>query len=109
MRPHGPLAALCSRCAGTLPFADHVPYPSHTLESPLVELREDLSIEVQPVKTLDWQVKNLRRKVIPMVKVLLRSDLVEKVMWEPEKSLKRSQPLLIKEQGRPKISRANFL
>ena len=82
---------------------------SHTLQAPLVELRGHLSFEVQPVKILDRQVKMLRRKVIPMVKVLLRSDLVQKVTWEPEKLLKRSQPLLIQEQGKPKISRTKFL
>ena len=60
MRPHGPLAKLCSRCAGTLPLADHVPDPSHKLEAPLVELREDFSFEVQPVKILDRQVKKIR-------------------------------------------------
>ena len=87
----------------------NVPDPSHTLEASLVELREHLSFEVQPVKILDQQVKTLRRKVIPMVKVLLRSDLVQKVTWEPEKLLKRSQPLLIQDQGKPKISRTKFL
>ena len=53
VRLHGPLAKLCSRCVSTLSLADHVPDPSHTLEAPLAELREDFSFEVQPVKILD--------------------------------------------------------
>ena len=109
VRLHGPLAVLCGQRAGTLPLADHVPDPALTLNAPLAELREDLSFEVQPVKILNRQVKKLRRQVIPMVKVLLTIELVKKVTWEPEKSLKRNQPLLIQEQGKLKISRTKFL
>ena len=47
--------------------------PSHILETPPVELREDLSFEVQPVGILDRREKVLRNKVVPMVKVLWRS------------------------------------
>ena len=43
--------------------------PSHVLKSPTVELKEDLSFEVRPVKIIDQKLKELRNKVIPMVKV----------------------------------------
>ena len=42
----------------------------HVLEAPLVELRDDLSFEVQLVGIVDQRLKVLRNKVIPMVKVL---------------------------------------
>ena len=55
------------------------PNPSHVLETPPVELREDLSFEIQPVGFLDHKKKVLRNKVVPMVKVLWRSDRVEEI------------------------------
>ena len=48
--------------------------PSHVLEAPPIELEEDLSFEVQPIAIMDQEMKQLRNKVIPMVKVLWRSD-----------------------------------
>ena len=52
---------------------------SHVLEAPSIELNDDLSFEVQPVGIIDQRMKELRNKVIPMVKVLWRSDTVEKM------------------------------
>jgi len=43
--------------------------PSHVLEVQLVELREDMSYEVQPVEIMDRQVRKLRSKDITSVKV----------------------------------------
>ena len=62
--------------------------PSHVLEAPPVELREDRSFEVQPVRIFDQRIKELRNKVIPMVKVLRRSDRVEEMTWETEVSMR---------------------
>ena len=53
--------------------------PSHVLEAPPVELRNDLSFEVQPIEIVDQRMKELRNKVIPMVKVLWRSDRVDEM------------------------------
>ena len=46
---------------------------SHVLETPPVELREDLSFKVQPVGILDHIEKVLRNKVVSMVKILWRN------------------------------------
>ena len=62
--------------------------PSHVLEAPPIELREDLSFEVQPVRIVDQRKKELKNKVIPMVKVLWRSDRVEEMTWETEASMR---------------------
>ena len=62
--------------------------PSHVLEAPLVELKEDLSIEVQLMGIIDQKLKELRNKVIPMVKVLWRRDTVEEMTWETESSMR---------------------
>ena len=58
--------------------------PSHVLEAPTFELQEDLSFKVQLVDVNDREMKRLRSKVIPMVKVLWRSDSVEEMTWETE-------------------------
>ena len=44
--------------------------PSHVLEAPLIELREDLSFEVQPIDIVDQRMEVLRNEVILMVKLL---------------------------------------
>ena len=44
--------------------------PSHVLETPPIELKEYLSFEVQLVAIVAQEMKQLRNKVIPMVKVL---------------------------------------
>ena len=62
--------------------------PSHVLEAPLVELKEDLSFEMQLVDIVDQKLKELRNKVIPMVKVLWRNDTIEEMMWNTEASIR---------------------
>ena len=51
--------------------------PSHVLETPKIELRDDLSYEEQPVQILGREEKELRNKTISLVKVLWRNHLVE--------------------------------
>ena len=47
-----------------------------------MELNEDLTFEEEPVAIVDYQVRQLRSKVIPMVKVLWRSNSVEEHTWK---------------------------
>ena len=68
--------------------------PSYILEAPLIELEEDLSFEVQPVTIVDQEMKQLRSKVIPMVKVLWRSDTIEEMTWEMDASMRNHYPYL---------------
>ena len=63
--------------------------PSHVLKTLLVELKGDLSFVVQPVEILDYREKILRNKVVPMVKVLWRSDRVEKMTGETKASMRK--------------------
>ena len=72
----------------------YVPDPSHILEAPPIELEEDLSFEVQPVVIVDQELKQLRSKVVPMVKVLWKSTLIEELTWEPEAFMKNHYPYL---------------
>ena len=49
----------------------YISSPEHVLEADEVQVREDLTMSVGPVRILDSQVKQLRGKEIRTVKVLL--------------------------------------
>ena len=51
--------------------------PSHVIEAPEIELKDDLSYEEQPVQILGREEKELRNKTISLVKVLWKNHLVE--------------------------------
>ena len=68
--------------------------PSQVLEALPVEFREDLSFKVQPVEIVDQRSKVLRNKVIPMVKVLWKSDRIEEMTWETKVSMRSRYPFL---------------
>ena len=68
--------------------------PSHVLKALPIKLKEDLLFKVQPVGIIDQKLKELRNKVISMVKVLWRSDTIEKMKWETEASMRDRYPYL---------------
>ena len=70
----------------------YVPDPSHVLQSQAVELSEDLTCEEYPVAIVDRQVRQLRTKEIPMVKVLWGNHTVEDCTWETEAAMLESYP-----------------
>ena len=51
--------------------------PSHVVSSETVELSPNLTYEEEPVEILAWEVKELRNKKIPLVKVLWRNHKIE--------------------------------
>nr|CAD1837485.1 unnamed protein product [Ananas comosus var. bracteatus] len=69
-------------------------FPSHVLEAIPVELREDLSFEEQPVKTLAREVKKLRNRDIPYVKVLWSNHGEREATWELQSALQERYPHL---------------
>ncbi|KAK5773466.1 hypothetical protein PVK06_049772 [Gossypium arboreum] len=68
--------------------------PSHVITIENVEIRPDLSYEEEPVEILAREVKELRNKRIPLVKVLWRSHSVEEATWEPEETMRSQYPHL---------------
>ena len=72
----------------------YIPDPSHILVTPPVELEEDLAFEVQPVAIVDQEMKQVRSKVFPIVKVLWRNYSVEEMTWETEASMRNHYPYL---------------
>ena len=58
--------------------------PSHVLQPQVVELNEDLTYEEYPMAIGNRQVRQLRTKVIPMVKDLWSNHTAEDCTWETE-------------------------
>ena len=54
--------------------------PSHVFSLETIELRPDLTYEEEPVEILAREVKELRNKRIPLVKVLWRNHKTEEAM-----------------------------
>ncbi|KAK6138809.1 hypothetical protein DH2020_027448 [Rehmannia glutinosa] len=74
----------------------YVANPSHILTNEPIELKTDLSYEEIPVKTLLREVKKLRNKEIPLVKVLWRSQSIEEATWEREDKMRAKYPDLFR-------------
>ena len=68
--------------------------PTHIISTEEVEVRPDLTFREELVQILDRDVKVLRRKTIPLVKVLWRNRSFEEAMWEPEEAMRQQYPHL---------------
>ncbi|KAD5508448.1 hypothetical protein E3N88_16151 [Mikania micrantha] len=67
-----------------------------TLRTPLEEIQVDerLNFKEEPVEILERQVKKLRRKRIPIVKVKWNAKRGPEFTWEPEADMKKKYPNL---------------
>ena len=63
--------------------------PSHVVFSETIELRPNLMYEEEPVEILAQEVKELRKKRIPLVKVLWRNHKTGEVTWESEEVIRQ--------------------
>ncbi|KAA3473747.1 Retrotransposable element Tf2 protein type 1 [Gossypium australe] len=68
--------------------------PSHVVAVEEIEVNPDLTMEEEPVQILDRDVKVLRRKSVPLVKVLWQNHGVEEATWEPEDMMRQQYPQL---------------
>ncbi|KAG8474862.1 hypothetical protein CXB51_031586 [Gossypium anomalum] len=68
--------------------------PTHVMPVAEVEVQTDLTFEEEPVQILDRDVKVLRRKSVPLVKVLCRNHGREEATWEPEEVMQQQYPHL---------------
>ncbi|XP_021728751.1 uncharacterized protein LOC110695834 [Chenopodium quinoa] len=68
--------------------------PSHVIPVDSVTIEPNLTFKEWPVKILDRQDRTLRRKVVPLVKVLWRSQKHEEATWETEEFMRRKYPEL---------------
>ncbi|KAK5832718.1 hypothetical protein PVK06_016521 [Gossypium arboreum] len=79
--------------------------PSHVVPMEEIEVRTDLTFEEEPIQILDREVKVLRRKSVPLVKVLWRNHGREEATWESEETMRQQYPQLF---GSGKFRGRNF-
>ncbi|KAA0035748.1 pol protein [Cucumis melo var. makuwa] len=75
----------------------YVSDPSHVVDYEPLEIDENLSYTEQPVEVLAREVKMLRNREIPLVKVLWRNHRVEEATWEQEDDMRSRYPELFEE------------
>ncbi|KAA3488028.1 ABC transporter G family member 33-like [Gossypium australe] len=66
--------------------------PTNIVPVEEIEVRLDLTFEEDPVQILDRDVKILRRKSIPLVKVLWHNHSPVEATWEPEDAMRQQYP-----------------
>ncbi|XP_022933356.1 uncharacterized protein LOC111440702 [Cucurbita moschata] len=71
--------------------------PMHILHYEDLELKKDLSYEEQLMKILAREVRSLRSRDIPFVKVLWKNQQASEATWEREEEFKREYPYLFRE------------
>ena len=67
--------------------------PSHIIESDIVQLRDNLTYETNPMRIDDRRIKQLRDKQISLVKVIW-SDVTGDATWELEDKMREQYPVL---------------
>ncbi|KAM1023861.1 hypothetical protein ACFX2A_045679 [Malus domestica] len=72
----------------------YVSDPSHVIPPQPLEINPDLTYDEEPVTLLDWKDKELRNKIVRLVKVLWRNHSVEKATWETEDRMREMYPHL---------------
>ena len=68
--------------------------PSHVIRHEPLQLRNDLTYEEKPIEVLDQREKQLRNKVISMVKVLWANHSTSEATWEVEDQMRLKYPHL---------------
>ncbi|XP_027154858.1 uncharacterized protein LOC113754806 [Coffea eugenioides] len=74
------------------------PDPTHVLKPEEIDIDESLTYEEIPVQILDRKVKELRTKLIPLVKVLWRYHEIEEATWEVEEDIRAKYLELFSDQ-----------
>ncbi|XP_052117424.1 uncharacterized protein LOC127747497, partial [Arachis duranensis] len=72
----------------------YTPDASHVLEPESVQLRENLTLSVAPVRIDDTSIKRLRGKEVSLVKVAWSRGTVEEHTWELESEMRTDYPYL---------------
>ncbi|XP_058733171.1 uncharacterized protein LOC131604767 [Vicia villosa] len=76
----------------------YVPYPSHMIHMDDVQVRENLTVETMPIRITDREIKSLRGKDIPLVKVVWTGTTGESMTWEMERKMRDSYPELFERE-----------
>ena len=72
----------------------YVADPSHVLDFSQLKVAPDLSVPEYPVRVIDRRVQQLRRKQIPLVKVIWQNRVGGEATWEREDEMQEQFPYL---------------
>ncbi|XP_057720869.1 uncharacterized protein LOC130935241 [Arachis stenosperma] len=72
----------------------YTPDASHVLEPEPIQVREDLTLPVIPVRIDDTNIKRLRGKEVSLVKVAWSRAGIEEHTWELESDMRKDYPHL---------------
>ena len=72
----------------------YVPDPDHIVSHGPLQIQQDMSYTEEPMKILDRKEKQLRSKIISLVKVLWRNQYIEEATWELEEEMRKNYPQL---------------
>jgi len=72
----------------------YVTDPDHVISYRSLQIQEDMSYTKEPVQNLDCKEKQLRSKIIFLIKVLWRSQHIEDAIWELEDEMRKNYPHL---------------
>ncbi|KAL4030361.1 hypothetical protein IC575_008597 [Cucumis melo] len=75
----------------------YVADPTHVVDFEPLQISENLSYEEQPVEVLAREVKKLRSREIPLVKILWQNHGVEEATWEKEEDMRAQYPELFED------------
>ncbi|GKD70818.1 putative nucleotidyltransferase, ribonuclease H, partial [Tanacetum coccineum] len=67
-------------------------HPYHVVQYPFDKIREDLSFVEEPEAILDRQERVMRKKTIPLVKVLWKNHPEREATWENEEMMRTDYP-----------------
>ena len=73
--------------------------PSHVLKDSEVQVSENLTYVEEPVSIVDQKVKQLRKRSIPMVKVIWKNHGITEATWETEEKMRKGYPYLFPDSG----------
>ena len=82
--------------------------PTRILPQISMEVREDLTMEVELVRIIDRSIKELRNKRMSLVRALWRNSQIEEETWERESEMMKKYPGLFSYIGMNLISRMKF-
>jgi len=84
--------------------------PTHTILHRLLEVKADgLTYEEQPIKIVDQKIKQLRKKAIPLVKVMWTHHGASEATWETEDEMRHYYPHLFERYVQHKFRERNLL
>ncbi|KAK6145259.1 hypothetical protein DH2020_022079 [Rehmannia glutinosa] len=76
------------------------PDPEHIIKDNIPQVMENLTYEEKPLRIIDRQVRELRNKNIPSVKVVWQNhDKLEEATWETEYDMRTRYPKLFQEEN----------